>query len=747
MAIELKKPTRRQLLVAGGVAGGGLLLGFAFAGPSRLTSAARAVATGDERLLTTWIKLSPDNTVTIYVPHSDMGQGIHTALPMMAAEEMEADWQLVRMEQAPAARAFANDGLARGYLAGDIAIPSALLGVTDFSMLKIAEFMNLQLTGGSTAVRFTGHYGMRVAGAAAKEMLTRAAARRWGVPQAEVVAELSHVHHRASGRSASFGELAAEAAELSPPRAPKLKARADYRIVGTAPARFDIPAKVDGSAQYGIDARVPGMLYAAILHAPVFGGRLESVDAAPALARRGVRQVVELPHAVAVVADSYWRAKQALAALEPRFSDAGLGAVTSETIFVEQEKILAAEKGDKDVETGDAPRALAAATRVLEATYRVPYLAHACMEPMNCTARVENGKAEIWTGTQDGLGTAARVAKLAGLGLDDVTVHPLYMGGGFGRRGTGSLDYVDEAVLIAMQVGAPVKLVWSREDDIRQDKYRPAIVSTFRAALDDKGLPVAWDNRYIGRNEPAEAAHIPYAVPHQSIRVVDRTFHVPFGPWRSVAHTQHTFFTESFTDELAHEAGQDPFAYRRALLQHQPRHLAVLERAAEMAGWGRPLPAGRARGIAIQQSFGSIAAEVAEISIDAEGRVRVHRVTAAVDCGEVIHPDTARQQVESAIIYGLTAALYGEIAIEGGAVAQSNFTDYEMLTLAETPAIEVHFIESGAALGGLGEPGTPPIAAAVANAVFALTGQRIRQLPLKNHKLSPAAGQFARAAD
>ncbi|MDP2124929.1 MAG: molybdopterin-dependent oxidoreductase [Parvibaculum sp.] len=751
MAIELKKPSRRQLLVAGGLVGGGLLLGVAVSGPSRRGLADKLAAEGGERFVTTWLKISPDNIVTVYVPHSDMGQGPITALAMMAAEELEADWSLVRAEQAPAEKAFANEALGNRFLDGD-AVPPMLKGVTAATWTKVAQFMNLQVTGGSMAVRYTGHHGMRVTGAAAKDMLVKAAAARWGVSPAQCTAALSMVRGPA-GQTATYGELAADAADYSPSAAPKLKAKKDYTIVGTPRPRFDIPAKVDGSAMYGVDARPEGLLYAAVHLAPVFGSTVAAYDASEILTRRGVRQVVDFPGGVAVIADNYWRAKEAALALDVTFDTKGNEAISSETIFAAHDAALDAGKSDKDFETGNAPRAFEGASRVVEASYRVPYLAHACMEPMNCTIWIRDGKADVWLGVQDPLGARARIAEIAGLDFDNVTLHPMLLGGGFGRRipiRAGFFDFpseIDFAAIIAKEVAAPVKLIYTREDDIQHDAYRIASTSRLRAALDDNGFPVAWENRYVHKDEPGEAPHIPYAVANQSIRFVEIDNPVPRGPWRSVAHTQHTFFNESFVDELAHEAGQDPFEYRRAMLKDQPRHLAVLELAAEKAGWGRPLPAGRSRGIAIQQSFGSIVAEVAEISIVEPGEVKVHRVTAAVDCGEVIHPDTAAQQVESAIIYGLTAALFGEISIEGGAVAQTNFTDYEMLKLADTPAIDVHFIESGAPLGGLGEPGTPPISAAVANAVFSLTGQRIRQLPLKNHKLSPAAGQFARAAD
>lgn len=746
MAIDMKKPTRRQLLIAGGVVGGGLVLGYAVMGSSRQEKVRAALVNGDgEMMLGTWLKISPDNVITVYVPHAEMGQGVHTSLPMMAAEEMNADWSLVRMEQAPAQQIFKNDALATGFLANEMGFPKVFPGFIEFAGATAADFMHLQITGGSSSVRYTGQLGMRVAGAAALDMLRRAAANSWNVPLSEVVADKNMLTHAASGKSATYGEMASAAAEVSPPSDPVLKAKADYTIVGQPIPRFDIPSKVDGTAQYGLDTHLPGMLYAAIVPSPVFGGEVTSFDGSAALNRRGIKKVIQIPGAVAVVADSYWRAKEALSDVKIAFDLKGNEAVSSDTIYAQYDKALAEDDGSTDVEMGDASAALQGAERFFEAEYKVPYLAHACMEPMNCTVHIKDGKAEVWVGAQDALGAAAFVSKVSGISLDDVTLHPLTLGGGFGRRGS-TIDFIEQATQIAMQVDAPVKLVWSRENDVQHDCYRPAITSKFQAALGSDGNPVAWHNRYIGKNEPADAAHIPYAVENQSIRYVESETHVPFGAWRSVAHSQHTFFTESFIDELAHAAGKDPFEYRRALLKDQPRHLAVLELAAEKGNWGGSLEKGRARGIAVQQSFQSIVAEVVEISLDEAGRVKVHKVVAAVDCGEVINPDTAIAQVESGIVYGLTAALYGDITIEQGAVVQSNFPDYKMVTLADMPVIETHLIESGSAIGGLGEPATPPIAAAVSNAVFALTGKRVRKLPLMNHDLT-TAGKFAQAAD
>lgn len=749
---KLTHPTRRQLILAGGLAGGGLLLGYAFSGPSRNQMAQADLAGKGEQVLATWIKISPDNTTTIYIPHSEMGQGVLTALAMMAAEEMEADWSLVRPAQAPAEQEFANESLGQNFTDG-IVIPRMLEGVTDAFFLKAMQFMHAQITGGSSSVRMTGEHGMRPAGAAVKDMLIRAAAKRWNVPASECVAKLSKVSHP-SGKSATFAELASDAAELSPPSHPVLKAKSDYTIVGKPIERFDIPGKVDGSTTYGIDVKLPGMLYAAIKFAPTFGSEVVSYDEAPILKRRGVKKLVKLPGGVAVVADNFWRAKEAAAALDVKFDTKGNDKLSMKSLYADQDARLADEDASKkDVELGDAKAAMDKAAKVMQATYRVPFLAHACMEPMNCTVHIKGDKAEVWMGSQDALGTRGRVADISGLKFENVTFHPLMLGGGFGRRvpvRPGFFEFpseIDFATMIAKEVDAPVQLLYTREDDIQHDAYRIAVTSNFKVGLDNKGMPIAWQNRYMLKDDPAGAAHIPYSVPDQSIRYAEGQSVVPRGPWRSVAHSQHTFFKESFMDELAHEAGMDPFEYRRALLKDNPRHLAVLEMAAEKAGWDKPLPKGRARGIAIQEAFKTIVAEVAEVSVSDAGEVKVHHVTAVVDCGNVINPGTAARQVESGIIYGLTAALYGEISVADGAVEQSNFPDYQMVKLADAPSIDVHFIESGAPLGGMGEPGTPPIAAAVSNAVFAITGKRVRELPLKNHDLKPLGNKMAQAAE
>ena len=753
--MKLGKPTRRQFLIAGGaVAGGALLIGYASSGPSRRAQADAAASAGGERFVTTWLKIAPDNTVTVYVPHADMGQGTITALAMMAAEELDADWSLVRAEQAPAESAFANESLGNRFVPGE-GVPPMLKGLNAAAWYRVAKFMNLQITGGSMAVRYTGQHGMRTTGAAAKEMLLKAAASRWNCSPSECTAAMSMVKGP-KGESATYGELAAEAAEYSPSASPKLKSRSEYTIVGTPRPRFDIPGKVDGSAKYGIDARPEGLLYSAVKLGPVSRSTVVSYDASQVLSRRGVKKVVEFPGGVAVVADNYWRAKEAAAALDVEFDAGGKVNVSSETIFAAQGEALSRET-EEDKEVGDAASVFSSApetqgAEIVSAEYRVPYLAHACMEPMNCTVWIRDGKADVWVGVQDPLGTRARIADVTGIDFDNVTVHPMLLGGGFGRRiplREGFFDFpseIDFAAIIAKEVDAPVKLVYSREDDIQHDAYRPAVTSRIRAVVGPDGYPTAYENLYVYKDDPEEAPHIPYGIANQSIRYAEVPTHIPRGPWRSVAHTQHTFFSESFFDELAHRASVDPLEYRLALLKDQPRHAAVLKLAAEKAGWGNKLPQGHYHGIAVQQSFGSIVAEVAEVSI-VDGSPRIHRVVAAVDCGLVVHPDTAAQQVESGIIYGLTAALYGEISIENGAVVQTNFTDYEMLHLSECPEIEVHFVDSDAPIGGLGEPATPVVSAAVSNAIFAATGQRIRQLPFKLHDLSQVSDKFAQAAD
>ncbi len=715
--------TRRAFIGTGALAGGGLVLGVA----GVTLSPARHGVMPDEALeegrLTTWIVVTPDNIVTILVPHCEMGQGAQTALAMMAAEEMDADWPLVRVKEAPALDAYANAYIARTFVGGSI--PAPLARAFDYGTYRLARWYGTQATGGSTAVRGTGVYGMSVAGAAAREMLTAAAAERFGVNAAECQAERSRVLHPASGRTATFGELATAAAALPVPSSPRLKSADSYAIRRSARQRFDIPSKVDGSTVYGIDVRLPDMLYAAVEMAPVDGGRLLSLDAAPAEGMPGVRRVVRLGHAVAVVADSYWRARTALAALAPEFDAGGHGAVSSESIFAAFDAAL-----------GDAPGMPEDAAKVITADYRVPFLAHATMEPMVCTARVDASGAEIWAGTQDPLNARATAAEALGLDVNQVRVTNLPLGGGFGRRLPRFLDFVALGARIAQAVSpAPVKVVYSRENDIQHDYYRPAAMARFAGALDAGGVPLAVGCHYAGGGD-RESTYMPYAIARKDAEAHDAEHPVRTGPWRSVLNSQHGFFKESFIDEMAHAAGRDPYLFRRDLLGEQPRFRTALERAAAMAGWDGSLPPGEGRGIALTECFGTIVAEVAHVVVTPEGDVRVRNVYAAVDCGDVVNTDSATAQVEGGILFGLSAAMVGEITIADGRVVQRNFSDYRMTRLADAPGIAVEFIRSDAHLGGLGEPAVPPIAAAVTNAIFAATGIRVRALPIKNHDLS-----------
>ena len=727
----------RRAFIAGGVLTGGVFaVGVAIRTGRRTDELAPLVTNDGEALVNAWVKVHPDNRVTAIVAHSEMGQGVHTALAQMLADEMDADWSLVSAMEAPAEKSYANYAMGKGYILADADVPSWLVRTVDGAFQHIAQAMSLQVTGGSASVRTTGVYGLRVAGAAARQMLIDVAADRWDVPASELTAENSYIVHAASDRRAPFADFAQAAGQLTPSATPTLKKSSEFKIIGQSKQRFDIPGKVDGSTEFGIDAQVPGMQYAAITHAPVFGATLETLDSSKALALPGITKVVELDNAVAVVGSGYWQASQALRALEISWSKTDADALDQDAIFeqfrTDMDATLANGDEDFDKNVGDAGRAIANAAVKVRAEYTVPYLAHACMEPMNATAWEHDGQLDVWTGCQNPLGFRVAVADALGLDFDNVALHNAPMGGGFGRRATP--DYAVEAAKIARAAGTPVKLIWSREEDVKQDIYRPAIMSRFEGGLDANGKLVGWDNQYVDKHEPAEAPVVPYTVANTRIHHAASPTHVPFGPWRSVDHSQHGFFTESFVDEMAHAADADPYQFRRAMLADQPRLLTVLDRAATEADWEAPLPNGKGRGISLQESFGSVVAQVVEVSIN-KGKVAVDRVVVVSDTGVAVNPDGVTAQMESGVIYGLTAALYGEVSIANGAVQQSNFHDYPMVRMDDAPTIETHIINSDAPWGGAGEPGTPGIAPALANAIFDATGTRIRQLPVSKYDL------------
>ncbi|HUK04684.1 MAG TPA: xanthine dehydrogenase family protein molybdopterin-binding subunit [Burkholderiales bacterium] len=759
-----KSRLRRQLLVAAGAAGGALVVGgwLFYRAPDRLRRPAALEGASGAPAFNAWLRIGADGAVTVMLPRQEMGQGITTALPMLVAEELDCDFGRVRYEQAPVDAVYANATMLADAVPFRPDDQGWLARVARLSQYRFAELLGVQATGGSSSVRdaFTV---MRQAGAAARSMLVTAAAKRWGVTPGECTTERGAVAHAASGQRLGYGELAKDAAALPVPADARPKSPSQFRLLGRPQPRIDAGEKCDGSAQFGCDVRLPGMQYAAILHCPVFGGALKSVKADKAKAMPGVKAVVELAAtsttaaAVAVVADGWWRAHTALDALEVAWDEGAHAALDTAQQRKAYAQLLESGKARAYEEVGDAAAALAGASRLVEADYEVPYLAHATMEPMNATALVKDGRCEIWVGNQAPTLVKWFAAKGAGVPSEAVTVHTPYLGGGFGRRS--EVDITVEAASIAARLpGVPVQLVWSREEDLRHDVYRPMALSRLRCALDGSGAIAAWHHRIVGQSctgsltarlLPAAASDamkdkttaegafdLPYAMPNRRVEHVLAHGPVPVGFWRSVGHSYNAYFVEAFLDEVARAAGKDPFEFRRAMLAGAPRHRRVLEAAAKLGGWGRPLaaaPGARAgRGIALAESFHSIVAQVAEVEVDAQRNVRVRRVACAIDCGKAVNPSTVVAQMESGIVFGLTAALYGEITLKGGRVEQGNFGDYPVLRIAECPAIEVEIVESGwERLGGVGEPGTPPIAPAVANAVFAATGTPVRRLPIR----------------
>jgi isoquinoline 1-oxidoreductase beta subunit len=650
-----------------------------------------------------------------------MGQGAITALPMIVAEELECDWSKVKVEYASPSRNLREKGVY-----GEIA------------------------TVGSRGVR-TSWQMLLQAGASARVRLVQAAAQRWNVPVAECEAANSKVTHKASGRSLDCGALAADAGKIKLDAEPAIRTPDQFKLIGKPLARLDTPLKINGSAKFAIDTQVPGMVYAAVSACPVFGGKLRNVDEAPVKGRRGVLQVVKLDNAVAVVADRFWRAKEALALLKPEWDEGEAGKTDSAQFAKLYRDTLDGPMVSARNE-GNVDDAFAKAAKVVEATYEAPHLAHAQMEPLNATVHLQGDKLEVWLGSQSPMGSLKQAAAASGLRPEQITVHNCFLGGGFGRRSIN--DEMRQAILVAKQVGKPVKLVWTREEDMTQDRYRPQAAVRMKTALGADGMPTAFDAKIaVGSilrstginkvNSGVEAqavegfANIPYAIPSLRVGCMLKNTHVPVMFWRSVGSSQNAFFVESYIDELAHAAGQDAYKFRRALLADKSDFLGVLDKIAEKSDWGKPLGAGR--GIAIHECYGSIIGQVAEVTVSSKGEVRVDRVVAAVDCGHVVNPGIVEAQIQSGVIYGLSAALYGEITIKNGRVEQGNFDEYQVVRLADAPKIEVYLaLSGGKKWSGIGEPGTAATAPAIANAVFAATGTRVRSMPLKNVKLGAA---------
>ncbi len=733
------KWTRRGFIGAGVLAGGALLIGVGVRPGNPVGKLGPVVAGGEgEQLINSWLKIDADNIVTAIVPHCEMGQGAHSVLAQMLADELDADWSLVRVMQAPTDGSYVVTDTIRGFVApGTLDAPDWLEPTWNGLFTRIGQLADGLITGGSSSIRTTGQHTMRIAGAAARQMLVGAAAKAWGVPAAEISTANSILSHKASGRSAPYAQFAAAAAEQDMPQTPALKAPNDYRLMGTDAPRTDIPAKVNGTASFGIDALIPGqtMTYAAVRRVPVPGTRVAKMDAGAAKAMPGVLQILNMGDFITVVADSYWQAQQALNAITAEYTAPESAIRSSQDQFARFAAALdeAGDTGGKEViGYGDVSAAMQSAAKTISAEYQVPYLAHAPLEPMNATVWVRDGQCEIWTSTQVPLFARSAAAKALGLSKDDVTVHHPLLGGGFGRRL--ETDYVVMAARIGQATGYPVKMIWSREEDTQKGLFRCADMSRFSAGLDAQGRLTAYNNVFTQRHDPADACDCAfYDIPNKSIRVAEAELHLPFAAFRSVDHSQQAFFIESFIDEAAQAAGRDPLDFRLAMLGKSPRHKAVLEKVAAMANWGTKPAAGWGRGIALTESFGSIVAEVVEVDMTS-GKPRLTNVWCAADPGFAMNPDGFRNQMEGGIVFGLTAALYGEISLKDGAVEQGNFHDYRLMRLDECPAITVEIINGNhEKLGGAGEPGLPPAAPALANAIFAATGKRLRALPIAKH--------------
>jgi len=744
MASKLRLPhvSRRKLLVGAGV-GAGLVVGY-LAWPRN--RALNWTARPGETVVNGWLKIDTSGRVIVAVPQAEMGQGVYTALPQLVADEVGADWRTVGVEPAPLHPVYANTFFAEQ---GSKALPSLVQGMARWALTEVVRRYSIQLTGGSTSV-MAYHDTLRLAGASARTLLCKAAARRWDVDWEECDTANGFVEHR--GKRVRFADIIDEVDPEDAPEEPKL--RATPRLIGRSVPRIDVPAKVDGSARFGLDVRLPGMVYAAVRAGPIDGAKLASVDAAAARRQPGVLDVVEGPTWVAVVADRWWAARSALDAVTARF-EASEATASSPAIDKALRAALAADDLEPVADEGGAAEALRTGP-VVQATYGVPFLAHACLEPMNATVRLTEDGAEVWAPTQSATLVNWRVADALGLAEDRVTVFPTLVGGGFGRKA--ETDVCVQAALVARAVKRPVQLIWTREEDTLQDKFRPAARARMRGKLGPDKRVAAWEARiavpnvgssFMSRNVPAlggnedsanaqaleGAVHMPYDLGAVRVEHAPVVTPVPLGFWRSVGHSYTAFFVESFVDELAHASGVDPLTFRLRMLAKSPRHAEVLRRAAAEAGFMGLSEDGSAQGLALHESFGSIVAQVAEVAIK-DGQIEVRRVTCAVDCGRVVNPDIVRQQMEGGIVYGLSAALHEAVTFAGGMAEQTNFDAFPLLTMAEAPEIDVHIIDSIEPPGGVGEPGVPPIAPALANAVFAATGVRVRELPFAGKALA-----------
>ncbi|MBM4258903.1 MAG: xanthine dehydrogenase family protein molybdopterin-binding subunit [Deltaproteobacteria bacterium] len=723
--VSSRSLSRRAFLVRSAAVSGGLMVGVCFPKAVLAKKAQKAAAAlGPE--VTAWVLVNPDDTILIRVARTEMGQGSFTGLPMLIAEELACDWKQVRAEYASTTEHLRRD--------------------------RIYKDM---LTGGSRSIRDSHEY-LRKAGAAARTMLITAAAQKWGVPPAECTAASGVITHGSSKRTVKFGAVASDAAKLDIPQDVPLKDSREWKLIGQPVARFDIPDKVTGKTAFAIDTQLPGLVYAAIAQCPVFGGTLKSAAADKISSKPGIVKVVPMDNAVAVVAEgSWWHAQQALKELPIEWNLGDNAKVSSASIMEFLRGGITAKEAPVSRQEGDIDKAFTAAAKVVEAEYYAPYLEHATMEPQNCTVYILDGRVEVWAPSQNSEATAALTAEVTEIPVSKVEVHKVHIGGGFGRRGL-VLDFVRQAATIAKAVpGKPVKLIWSREEDIQHGYYRPVALVKMRAALDATNQPTAWyvrqaDQSIFNAVRPEAIKNgidsigvrtfsdAPYAFPNIRMEYAMRNTHVPPGPWRAVAHTHNPFFRECFIDELAVTAGQDPYQFRRKLLAKATRDLGVLDAVAKAANWEKALPAGVHRGIAVQDAYGSYTAAVAEVSVSDKGELKIQRLVIGLDSGYVVNPDSVRAQVEGCVVYGLTAILYGEITIKEGRVEQSNFHDYPMMRIAEMPKVEVVLAPTGGFWGGAGEPPLAPLAPAICNAIFAATGKRIRSLPLKHHDLRKA---------